>query len=48
MAELLNAYIIKTNEVNIEDKNYDLIGFGSGIYYGVKSQLKLSQYGQQI
>ncbi|MDI6604254.1 MAG: flavodoxin family protein [Thermoanaerobacteraceae bacterium] len=35
IAESLNADIIKTNEVNIEDiKNYDLIGFGSGIYYG--------------
>lgn len=35
IAESLNADIIKTNEVNVEDiKDYDLIGFGSGIYYG--------------
>jgi len=35
MAEALNADIIKFNEVNVDTlKNYDLIGFGSGIFYG--------------
>ncbi|WP_097026287.1 flavodoxin family protein [Clostridium peptidivorans] len=35
MAQSLNADIIKTNDVNINTLNkYDLIGFGSGIYYG--------------
>jgi flavodoxin len=35
MAEALNAEILKTNEVNINILNeYDLIGFGSGIYGG--------------
>ncbi len=33
MAGVLNASIIKTEDVKIEElKNYDLIGFGSGIY----------------
>jgi len=35
MAEILNADIISVNDVNINDlQNYDLIGFGSGIYGG--------------
>ena len=33
MAGILNASVIKPEEVNISDlQNYDLIGFGSGIY----------------
>jgi flavodoxin len=33
MAEVLNAFVIKPEEVKIEELNqYDLIGFGSGIY----------------
>jgi flavodoxin len=35
IAESLNADIISINEANVNDLNdYDLIGFGSGIYYG--------------
>lgn len=35
MAEHLNADLIKTNDVNVNTlKDYDLIGFGSGIYNG--------------
>jgi len=35
MAEVLNAKLIKSNEVNINKLyKYDLIGFGSGIYFG--------------
>lgn len=35
MAESLNADIVKVNDVNVNSlKDYDLIGFGSGIYYG--------------
>lgn len=35
MAEYLNADLIKTNDVNVNTiKDYDLIGFGSGIYNG--------------
>lgn len=34
IAEVLKAKLAKPNEVNIPDlKNYDLIGFGSGIYF---------------
>ncbi len=44
MAEVLNAKLVKPNEVNISEIfKYDLIGFGSGIYFGQhhKSLLKL-------
>ncbi|KOA19967.1 flavodoxin [Clostridium homopropionicum DSM 5847] len=35
MAEILNADIVKFNEINVDTlKDYDLIGFGSGIFYG--------------
>ena len=35
MAEVLKCDLIKTNEVKLDSfKDYDLIGFGSGIYYG--------------
>ena len=35
MAEYLNADLIKTNDANVNTLNdYDLIGFGSGIYHG--------------
>ena len=35
MAEVLNAKLVKPNEVNMNElSKYDLIGFGSGIYYG--------------
>ena len=35
MAEVLNAKLVKPNEVNINElSKYDLIGFGSGIYRG--------------
>ena len=35
IAEALNADIVKFNEVNIHTlQDYDLIGFGSGIFYG--------------
>jgi flavodoxin len=35
MRESLNADIVKTKDVNIGVlNNYDLIGFGSGVYYG--------------
>jgi flavodoxin len=35
MAEILNAKLAKPNEVTMDDlSNYDLIGFGSGIYAG--------------
>ena len=35
MANSLKADIVKTNDVNINTlSKYDLIGFGSGIYYG--------------
>lgn len=35
MVESLNADLIKTNQVNADTlKNYDLIGFGSGIFHG--------------
>ena len=35
MAETLNADIVNVNDVNITElQNYDLIGFGSGIYGG--------------
>jgi flavodoxin len=35
MAETLNADIVNVNDVNINElQNYDLIGFGSGIYGG--------------
>lgn len=35
MAEVLKAELKKPNDVNIDSlKDYDLIGFGSGIYYG--------------
>jgi len=34
IAEVLNARLIKPNEVNINElSEYDLIGFGSGIYF---------------
>ncbi len=33
MAEILDAKLVKSNEVHINDLlEYDLIGFGSGIY----------------
>jgi len=35
MAECLNAELIKSDDVNVNNlMDYDLIGFGSGIYYG--------------
>ena len=35
MAEVLNAKLVKPNEVNINElSKYDLIGFGSGMYEG--------------
>jgi len=35
MAEVLNAKLLKPSEVDIDElSQYDLIGFGSGIYYG--------------
>jgi flavodoxin len=35
MAECLNADLIKSDDVNVNNlMDYDLIGFGSGIYYG--------------
>ncbi len=35
MAEVLNAKLVKPNKVNINElSEYDLIGFGSGIYDG--------------
>ena len=35
MAKTLNAEIINVNDVNINNlQNYDLIGFGSGIFFG--------------
>jgi len=35
MAEILNAELIKSDEVDMTTlSKYDLIGFGSGIYYG--------------
>lgn len=35
IAEYLNADLIKTNDVNVNTlEDYDLIGFGSGIYNG--------------
>jgi len=35
MAEALNADMMRISEVNLEVlEKYDLIGFGSGIYYG--------------
>ena len=35
MAEILNAKLAKPNEVTMDElSNYDLIGFGSGIYAG--------------
>ena len=35
MAEYLNADLIKINDVNVNTlRDYDLIGFGSGIYNG--------------
>lgn len=35
MAETLNADIVKFNEINVDIlQEYDLIGFGSGIFYG--------------
>ncbi|MFL0249255.1 flavodoxin family protein [Clostridium neuense] len=35
MAEVLKADLIKSKDVNMDNlNNYDLIGFGSGIYYG--------------
>lgn len=35
MVEYLNADLIKADDVNVNALNdYDLIGFGSGIYYG--------------
>jgi flavodoxin len=35
MAETLNATLLEPEEVEVNTlKNYDLIGFGSGIYYG--------------
>lgn len=35
MAEILNAELVKPDEVDIASlSKYDLIGFGSGIYYG--------------
>ena len=35
MAEVLNAEIKEVEEANAEEiKNYDIIGFGSGIYFG--------------
>ena len=43
MAEVLNAKLVKPNEVEINKlSQYDLIGFGSGIYWGQhhKSLLK--------
>ena len=34
MAEVLNAKLVKPNQVNIDELlNYELIGFGSGIYF---------------
>jgi flavodoxin len=45
MAEVLNAEIIKPNEVDTNElSKYDLIGFGSGIYFGKhhKSLLNLA------
>jgi len=35
MTEILNAELVKSDEVDITTlSKYDLIGFGSGIYYG--------------
>lgn len=35
MAEYLNAYLVKVKDVNVNIlKDYDLIGFGSGVYNG--------------
>lgn len=35
MGEVLKAELKNPKDVNVDDlKNYDLIGFGSGIYYG--------------
>jgi len=35
MAECLNADLIKSDNINVNNLiDYDLIGFGSGIYYG--------------
>jgi len=35
IAEQLNSELIKSNDVNVNNlMGYDLIGFGSGIYYG--------------
>ncbi|OFI05044.1 flavodoxin [Clostridium acetireducens DSM 10703] len=35
MAEVLKADMIKTEDMNVNIlKDYDLIGFGSGVYYG--------------
>ncbi|AEH06934.1 flavodoxin family protein [Methanothermococcus okinawensis] len=45
MAEILNAEVIAPENVNLEDiGKYDLIGFGSGIYFGKhnKELLKLA------
>jgi len=44
IAEVLNAELVKSSEVNVNElSKYDLIGFGSGIYFGQhdKSLLKL-------
>jgi len=44
MAEILDAKLVKSNEVHINDLlEYDLVGFGSGIYFGKhhKSLLRL-------
>ncbi len=35
MAEVLNAKLLKPSEIDVDElSQYDLIGFGSGIYYG--------------
>jgi len=35
IAEVLKAYVVRPHEVNVEEFcEYDLIGFGSGIYFG--------------
>jgi flavodoxin len=42
IAEVLNASVIKTEDVKIEElKDYDLIGFGSGIYLWKQHMLLL-------
>lgn len=47
MAEVLNAKLVKPNEVNINElSKYDLIGFGSGIYRGEHHKVLLNFAGK--